>query len=422
MPPSPPAARGDLALASLYALSLVGFPLVSIAPLLLGAPGRPISIAFRALVLALALYLVARRALAGAARLRGPPLWCFSLLWLLLSIRLVWDATVVPLPVAIEWSDYFAFAFGVSLLPAIAMAELPSRATLQRAAWLTHVLGTLALVGIALLGARMLLSGRLITRLATDTLNPASVGYHAVTVFITAVATRAALSGRRGGWPAAGRALQLAVMLAAIAVTVASGSRGPVIALSLVMGLTAVAPMAGGRSQPRRLLRIAGLAVLVVAVVAASSLVEELSSLAPTSRIAAVAEDESTAERVVMLRAAWEQFASHPWLGDQLVERAYRSYPHNMFLEAGMSLGIAGVVCLLGFSLTALAAALRNYRAGWEYAWLGLLLIVYLVASVISGALIFLSQFWALAIAALVADAARRAGPAGQLITRQQNG
>jgi hypothetical protein len=124
-------------------------------------------------------------------------------------------------------------------------------------------------------------------------------------------------------------------------------------------------------------------------------------------------------ERVVMLRGAWDQFASHPWLGDAVVERTTRSYPHNMFLEAGMSIGVVGLTCMAAFATTALAAAVRSFRAGWEFAWLAVVYLIHLVASVVSGSIIFSYPFWAAAIAVLVADRVRRpldAAPRGRAI------
>jgi O-antigen ligase len=410
------AAGRYLALATLYALALAGFPFVSILPLLLGVPARPISIAFRALVLLLSLFVAARRLLGDRAMLRGLPLASFAVLWACLSLRLMWDATLVPLPLHIEWDDYFAFAFGVALLPTIALLELPERGTLRIALWITHVVGSVALIGIAVIAVRGLLSGRLLTRLATDVLNPASVGYHAATVFATAVATRAALAGRTGPGPVVYRGLQLVMMALAITVTVATGSRGPVACLLLLMIITTLVPIDGRASGTRLTFRCIGLFVIVGFVVSGAMAVEEISSLSAATRVTDVLEDESTSERVVMLRGAWDQFASHPWLGDSVVERTTRSYPHNMFLEAGMSIGVVGLTCMAAFATTALAAAVRSFRAGWHFAWLTLVYLIHLVASVVSGSIIFSYPFWAAAIAVLVADCVRRPVDAALLL------
>jgi apolipoprotein N-acyltransferase len=50
-----------------------------------------------------------------------------------------------------------------------------------------------------------------------------------------------------------------------------------------------------------------------------------------------------------------------------------------MFLEAGMSIGVVGLTCMAAFAATALAAAVRSFRAGWEFAWLALVYLIHLV-------------------------------------------
>jgi O-antigen ligase len=215
------------------------------------------------------------------------------------------------------------------------------------------------------------------------------------------------------------RGLQLLMMAMAIAVTVATGSRGPVACLLLLMIITTLMPIDGHASGMRLTFRCIGLFVIVGFVVSGAIAVEGLTSLGAATRVTDVLEDESTSERVAMLRGAWDQFASHPWLGDAVVERTTRSYPHNMFLEAGMSVGVVGLTCMAAFAMTALAAAVRSFRTGWEFAWLALVYLIHLVASVVSGSIIFSYPFWAAAIAVLVADRVRGpldAAPRGRAI------
>ena len=262
-------------------------------------------------------------------------------------------------------------------------------------------------VGIALIAVRGLLSGRLLTRLATDVLNPASVGYHAATVFVTAAAARAALARRTGLVRVALRALQPVIMGLAIAVTVATGSRGPVAAILLLMVLTTVRPIDGRVSGAWLVARSIGLIAVAALIAGGAMMVEEISSLSSATRMTDVLEDESTSDRLVMLRGAWAQFASHPWFGDAIVERTTRTYPHNIFLEAGMSLGAVGLAALVVFAAAAAAAAVRAFRAGWELSWLALLYLVHLVGSVVSGSIVFSSPFWAAAVAVLAAAGGR---------------
>lgn len=389
-----PRTRADPTLALLYALAFVGFPLISVLPVAIGVPSRPISIAYRIVVLALALFAISRWFISRRRLVGGWPLACFVVLWVLLLARLIWDSAFVLLPLDLEWGEYFSFAIGISLVPAVAMLEIPSVSTLRLSLWLTHVLGVLALLAVGALAVTSLLQGRLLERLGTDVLNPASVGYLAATVLVTSLATNAHL------WRSPSRVARLAalawpvLMIVAIAAAVASVTKGAILAVLATL-LVATLGIDRKMSAARVAARLFGVAVAVGSTIAVAFVIEEVSSIGAVSRVTGFLDDESTYQRTLMARGAIEQFAAHPWLGDAIVELGSRDYPHNVFLEAGMATGIVGLAALAALVLAAVRAAAELMRQGWVHAWLALLFAEYLIAAALSGSLIFLSPFWA---------------------------
>lgn len=396
--------RADAALALLYALAFVGFPFVSALPLLLGVSSRPVSVAYRIAVLGLAIFLIVRWFVVPRRIAAGWPLVCFALVWMLLTGRLVWDALLVQLPLDLEWGEFFAFALGVCLVPAIAMLEVPSSATLRMSLWLTHLLGVVALLAVSALGVMSLLQGRLLERLGTDVLNPASVGYLAATVLVTALATNALLRQNRNVIAFLARFAGVCGMAIAIAVALASVAKGAILAVIATLLVVALLGVGGRVAPARRIVRLIAVLVVGAAAVLVAIAIEDVTSLSTVSRVTGFLDDESTFERTKMIRGALEQFAAAPWFGDAAVELGSRTYPHNVFLEAAMTTGIVGLIAFALFVLAAARAAWALTRRGWGEAWLALLFGEYLIAAALSGSLFFLSGFWAVAVGVLAAQ------------------
>lgn len=390
-----PRTRADPTLALLYAFAFVGFPLISVLPVTIGVPSRPISVAYRIVVLALAIFAIARWFVSRRRLVGGWPLACFAILWVLLLARLIWDSAFVLLPLDLEWGEYFSFAIGISLVPAVAMLEIPSASTLRLALWLTHVFGVLALLTVGALAVTTILQGRLLERLGTDVLNPASVGYLAATVLVTSLATNALLRRSRSRVARLVSLAGAALMIIAVAVAVASVTKGVILDVLATLLLVATLGIDRKMSPARVAARLFGVAMAVGTAVALAFVIEEVSSIGTVSRITGFLDDESTYQRTLMARGALEQFAAHPWLGDAIVELGSRDYPHNVFLEAAMATGIVGLIALAALVLAAVRAAAELTRQGWVHAWLALLFAEYLIAAALSGSLIFLSPFWA---------------------------
>jgi O-antigen ligase len=112
--------------------------------------------------------------------------------------------------------------------------------------------------------------------------------------------------------------------------------------------------------------------------------------------------DRALSVRAELAQGALQQFEGSPWLGSSFVELAQRIYPHNILVEILMTNGIVGFVLLAVLLVFVVKALLRLLQT--PFAWLGLLCLQYLTASMSSGSLYFDATFWLLPMAVLGAD------------------
>jgi len=395
-------ARPDWVYASLASLSIVGFPLVSIVPVALGLPNRPISIAFRLCIVALALLVTARLVSGRASIANRTALACFGTFATLLVLRIVWEATVRTFPLPLVWEEVFAYALLVSLLPALALLQTPDSATLRLTLAQIEVIGAAALLGLALLGIRALGEAAALARLATEVINPASIGYLALTVFLV-VAARLFAEGR-------GRPLLLLarVLVAALAfvMMIASATKGPILALLVIGVAVALASVSRGGGPTQLFGTLVGGCLLLGLFWVVAQFIEDYTSLQTVSRFTGVLADPSTADRTLLARSAFEQFSDSPLIGSDLVERTLRAYPHNVMLEALLVTGVVGFLPFLLLNLLALRAAWRLLRGGHGVAWVGMLHLQYQVAALLAGSLVYGSVSWAALILPIAAERA----------------
>ncbi|MDQ4040197.1 MAG: O-antigen ligase family protein [Actinomycetota bacterium] len=130
----------------------------------------------------------------------------------------------------------------------------------------------------------------------------------------------------------------------AIAV-VASGSRGPVVGLTLGLVVLLALALTHARAR-RRLLVVAGAALIAVVAVVQTVPTSTLSRSLEV--IVASGTDLSSNGRSQLWAAAWEGFLKHPFgglgTGGFADLRAAEIYPHNLLLEAAVELGIVGLL------------------------------------------------------------------------------
>lgn len=114
------------------------------------------------------------------------------------------------------------------------------------------------------------------------------------------------------------------------------------------------------------------------------------------SRIDAEA-DASTAGRVLAFHGAWRQFQEDPLFGRYVVEQVVQYYPHNIYLEVLMAVGLVGAVPFIAHVALALRGAIGLIRMRDGSAtgtFIALLFIRDAVGSAGSGGVWGVAGFW----------------------------
>lgn len=357
----------------LFVLSLVGYPLLGLIATLANWESTVVSIPFRAFMLLASLGIVAQ----AASR---SPWWRHSrwllLFWLLYVMRLLWDLLVVGLPGAAEALSVFVT---ITALPSVAIGLAASPNPNERAtAWRLCLLGgavcalATAMQAFGWGAAQTLSQEATLGRLAFEAVNSITLGHVAASTLLAVLCL-----ARRRLAPAQFAAL-LSLGLAAGTCLLLAGSRGPLLALA-VCGIAFA--LATGHWRW----------LLLMALLLAPAVTDPEGAI--WARVASGGEDDSSLERLVLQANAVSQFIDHPIVGSAFTELELLTYPHNLFIETAMALGVIGLVVLL-------AMLSRTLRRAWQSLHgdnplVALLFLQYLVAAQFSGSIWGAASLWA---------------------------
>lgn len=375
----------------LLVLVVVGYPMAGLMASAFNWDSLNASLPLRAAVFFLSLIML-------FSRRRGPIprhrllLGGFALLYLM---RLLWDtgvASVVGAP------DAFVFFMITVVLPCAALWTRANEVDQVAAARLMLRLGSLICIAAVAMHVFGIGQDRSTTeafgRLSFEALNPISLGHAAASSLI------AALCMAQSRLRAADLVLLLAGSIAALITLGLAASRGPVLCLTAAALVYAIA---NRRWHWLFLLALAAFAV----------------SMAPETvlweRFAGIEEDQSSLERIVLQGSAITAFLSSPVWGSAFVEPNFFTYPHNLFIETAMALGVVGLTFLFMVLRRTAPAMWHEFRS--QRLFLPMLLIQYFIAAQLSGAIYGNSALWACVV--LIAGSAiplrdrrrRMAGP-----------
>lgn len=237
-------------------------------------------------------------------------------------------------------------------------------------------------------------------RLGFEAVNPITLGHVATSTILAAVT----LLHYRASMVV--KIFAVAMLPVALTCLVLAASRGPFLAL-FVSALVYIIYRGNRRTW---LFVTIALGVGVVAFVASG----EGSQL--LVRFEGIDEERSALERLVLQGNAIAQFLDHPLLGSAFLELEFLAYPHNMFIETAMALGIMGLALMGGLLIKVSVETNRRLRTGQIL--VPLLLVQYFLGFQFSGALWGYATFWGLVAIVL---GARRNRPARAMhhITRE---
>jgi hypothetical protein len=212
-------------------------------------------------------------------------------------------------------------------------------------------------------------------RLSTTAVNPVSIGHLAVSgAFCVLVLWRGA-TGIKRLW-------LTAALLLLVWTLVQTGSKGPMLALAICIGLWSI--------RRAYLLRYAILVVPFVILLLSSD------SNVLAQRVEGAGQDLSTLDRVTLIADTVNQISESPLIGSAFVERNSGFYPLNVFLEAPMAMGIPMAIVFTALMVVAAVRAWRTLRSDADL--LGLLFYQAILAASVSGALFGAIDLWTILV------------------------
>lgn len=147
---------------------------------------------------------------------------------------------------------------------------------------------------------------------------------------------------------------------------------GPMLLLVVVFSRSRGAYIAGAGSLlvyilllkgSKRLFAILGALVVALAILATSG-VELIDVVIARLQTISVDADQSTMIRSQLFAGAWRQFLEDPVFGRYAVEMQFKFYPHNIYLESLMSVGIIGSLPFAAHVILALRSTVGIIRSG----------------------------------------------------------
>lgn len=297
--------------------------------------------------------------------------WLMAFLLLYLA-RLIWDWLIADVPGAAEATVFFLLT---ALLPCAALALAAPGMPERPAALLLVAIGGAVSAGAVLMQLLGLGMDHSLTeqtgRLSFEAVNPITLGHVAATTLIASLCLmRHRLGIFRMGWV-------IAAAFAAGVCLLLSASRGPALALALC---TLVFVLAIGRWSW----------VMLITLLLVPAVLNEGSEL--WLRFVGIAEDESTSERLLLYNNAISQFLAHPLFGSAFVDPDTLTYPHNLFIETAMALGVVGLGALMPVLARASLRAIKQLRR--NNILVPLLFVQYLFAAQLSGAIYGSAALW----------------------------
>lgn len=363
---------------------IVGFPILVSITSFFDIPNTTFSIIARAVVFFIALIAIARTNFRTLIHQRR---WQILLIifWLLYFSRILYDINFRPYLVRSP-QMIVLFSFAGCFIPMVGL--MMSRGKINTSIFYKTVLllGSSAALIMWSLGTTSVESesGEIydIGRHHLRALNPISVGHFGATIFLVSYWFL-----REKIKPfTLNKFIPLFSLFIGLITLVMSGSKGPFVSL-----LASVLFYEFALKGNMKFLVLTFYLVLTATVI----LFLDLSQFVIAQRFED-GEAESVLGRIQLYLLAIDQFIQNPLLGSALVEVTTGFYPHNIFVEAFMALGIIGglmLLCLLA-KITSLAYKLVNRES--SYGGIAILYIQYLVGAQFSGALWGLVALWAL--------------------------
>ncbi|MDP4201573.1 MAG: O-antigen ligase family protein [Bacteroidota bacterium] len=389
--------RSNLGVTSIWlALFLTfGYPLSVSIPVLLHLPSEAINISFRIVYVLLSIYIIVGTLSIKEKRVISIGGLFILLFWVPYSIRLIYDISFKGIIFNSPFYVY-SFAFGNCLLPSIAIilsGKFINTDQLKRA-----ILIFLILVNIVTLILLIYSSGGLSLEslsqraMISDSNDDSKSMLNAIIIsqtgeFLAVISFAQLVLNGHGK-----KILLFSSFLLGIFNLMIGASRGPMLSFAFCAILILFIFFSRIKITYARLAKIAAwfITILIFYFTVISSLFESanITIFVRLMDLYDGGQGASLDDRPLLFKSAWNQFLSSPIIGDQYLSIYGNYYPHNIFLEILMSLGLTGAFIFLGvlvFSFRKASILFKGYNDTVFIPFI--LLITILLAGMTSGCL-----------------------------------
>jgi O-antigen ligase len=386
----------------LAGLNLFGFPLLVSILALFSINSTSYSIALRAIILGLSLWLLFKLLIDNKVKITKGIFWVpLTIFWIAYLIRLYIDTLINPsyaLSRAVE--EYWIWAVGACLIPMLGLL------TYSRSDYVIK-LDKICFFFVLVASCLTLVSGSTeyvkddvvhdIGRLNLSSLNPISVGHLGGTLALLSVWFL--LSKESLAW--AIKLVLVSSIILGFYLILTSGSRGPLI--SVIISLIIYIALSGKSGYFRIIFAISFVTLLFYYL---TLYIDSSGAYSILKRIESTfsGNDASFLGRQTSFSGAVEQFLDSPIFGDSIEEKITEFYPHNVILEAFMATGLLGGLAFLWFMAMAFRASMNIMKMNVANAWIAIIFLQYFVGAQFSGAIYISTIMWTFASLVFVAS------------------
>lgn len=331
-------------LSIIFALLLVGYPIVGVITSLTGSETSTYAIGFRIIIVGVSLLSICIGILRGTFRID----WLIFGFLVLYLIRLIYDYGYLG---SVDIERALPFFVSSVFMPVLGLAAAARRFDERSAALYCVIVGTIACLMVTyVIRETDLVSQEVLARTAgrveLNALNPIALSYLGL---FTAASALYRLTRLQSG---------VLIALCCLAIPLGlyvffmGGSRGPVLAMLVGVALIGIARRRAGMI----------LAFLIVVMFGVATTMN-LANVA-TERLSSTGFDASSEVRLAAMRLSVEEAIENPVFGYAYIEPVTGYYPHNLLIESGLALGLGGAAIMLLMQFNLGYNALISVRRG----------------------------------------------------------
>ncbi len=386
----------------------LGYPIQCAVPLFLKVSSTPVNAAFRVLIALSSLVVIARLPFSLKKVSKGT--FLLLLLWFIYSCRLFVDVSLRGIEFGNgRYSTFFMYsmAFANCFLPVIAVAAAAPYIQIKQFLKWAFIFAFVSniIIFVSFFTTNGITMALMSTRgaLGDDDpseamINPITISFYGMLLAVLALSkllfdAPASMKGKLG--------MFICVMIG-VANVLLGASRGPFLSLILSVFILFYFKLRMSRNTVSMVLKSGLVVFLLLGAMLISGVGSKIFSddvflfYRLTHFFDNVANGEKE-DRDYEYASAWDQFSNHPVIGDKYVTDHSHIYPHNVFLELLMSLGVVGGILflLILFEVAVKAGYASRHRLHRHIALL-LILLGYFLLSMTSGGVFITPGLWIL--------------------------